>query len=291
MGEKSQPYPTMKTPLPHSCRLQPVLTSLAFAVLLALPAPRNAFAQDASTTEDPGEKIELSPFEVSAGEDRGYATTGMRIASPRFQGGAGGSFPTVPVTIVRPADALVIEFALSNNADKQDKRNQELTDSVELVAKAIKATPGLRFENREVQLASGNRRLIIGKGGAVTSFANFAVFAELTSDIRLYERVKQVRNLVSAAKLAGGTKVLDGPVSLFVKRPNDTRTELLAKIFADLAVVKQGLGAEFEVQVTGLNGQVQLRSCSESEVELWLDYSFAIKSVREIEAKKEEKKA
>jgi hypothetical protein len=124
----------------------------------------------------------------------------------------------------------------------------------------------------------------------VTSFANFAVFADLNSEVRLFDRVRQVRSLVSAARLAGGTRVLDGPVGLFVKRPNETRRELLAKIFADLEVVKQGLGTDFEVQVTGLNGPVQLRSCSESEVELWLDYSFGIRSVREIETKKAEKK-
>lgn len=238
--------------------------------------------------DDIGESIVLSPFEVTSSEDRGYSSASTL---PRFQGGVARSYPTVPVTVIRSADSLVIEFALSNSSDKQDKRNQELTDSVELVTQALKATPGLRFENREVQLASGNRRLIIGKGGVVTSFANFAIFAELSPGVRLYERVKQVRNLVSAAKLAGGTKVLDGPVALFVKRPNDTRAELLAKIFADLAVVKQGLGPEVEVQVSGLNGPVQLRSCSESEVELWLDYSFAIKSVREIEATRAEKKS
>ncbi|HWA24479.1 MAG TPA: hypothetical protein VG734_02310 [Lacunisphaera sp.] len=272
-------------------RLQPALTALALAALLAVPSSRLAFAQDASSADDPGESLVLSPFEVSTREDRGYVSTATRTYTPRFQGGVGGAYPTVPVTVIRQADSLVIEFALSNSADKQDQRNQELTDSVDLITKAIKAVPGLRFENREVQLSSGNRRLIIGKGGIVTSFANFAIFAELTPEVRHFERVKQVRNLVSSAKLVGATKVLDGPVALFVKRPNETRAELLAKIFADLEVVKKGLGPEAEVQVTGLSGPVQLRTCSESEVELWLDYSFAIKSVREIEARKAEKKS
>ncbi len=200
--------------------------------------------------------------------------------------------PSVPITLIRRADAVIIEFALSNSADKQDLRNKELTDSVDALAAKIKETPGLRFENREVQLMSGNRsRSIIGKGGVVTSFANFAVFAELGDEVRLYERVKQVRALVSGAKLLGGTKVIDGPVALYLKRPNDLRKDLLAKIFEDLELVKKGLGENLEVQVTGLNGPVRLRSCSEREVELWIDYSFTIRSiadlkVRELEARR-----
>lgn len=138
---------------------------------------------------------------------------------------------------------------------------------------------------------SGNRqRSIIGKGGVVTSFANFAVFAELSADTRLYERVKQVRGLVSAAKGLGTTRVIDGPVALFIKRPNEMRKDLLTKIFEDYERVKKGLGSDFEVLISGLSGPTRLRSCSESEVELWLDYSFTIRSIRELEARNRETK-
>jgi len=266
-------------------------------LLTALASPFPTIAQESPESEsDEGEEVlVLSPFEVTTAEDRGYVASslvaGSRIRAlpdlaPKFSRGGTGA-PTTPITVIRKADAVVIEFAISNSADKQEQRNQELTNSVDLIAQAIKATPGLRFENREVQLATGNRsRSIIGKDGVVTSFANFAVFAELSDSVRLYERVKQVRGLVSAAKLAGATKVIDGPVALFLKRPNDNRGELLAKIFADLEVVKKGLGSDFEVLVSGLSGPVQLRTCSENEVELWLDYAFTIRSVREMEVKR-----
>lgn len=271
----------MKSLQLRSGRVRPVLLLSLSLLALASQLPLALPAQEA---ESDGETLVLSPFEVLSAEDRGYAATGA-LGGTRFRGVAAA--PMVPVTIIRKADAVVIEFALSNGADKQDQRNQELTTSVELIAQAIKATPGLRFENREVQLATGNRsRSIIGKGGAVTSFANFAVFATIGDDIRLYERVKQVRGLVSAAKLAGATKVLDGPVGLYVKRPNDVRGEILAKIFADLDVVRKGLGADCDLLVSGLGGPVQLRACSESEVELWIDYSFAIRSLHEMDLKR-----
>jgi hypothetical protein len=261
----------------------------AFVLLLAAFPPCFLRAQEKSSSyeTDSGESLELSPFMVTTAEDRGYVSASSRPVGPRFQNNGTSAVPTVPVTLIRQADAVVIEFALSNHADKQEVRNQELTAAVDAIAAGLKAIPGLRFENREVQLASGNRtRSIIGKGGVVTSFANFAVYAEIGGDVRLYERVKQVRALVSGTPLKGETKIIDGPVALFLKRPNENRAELLAKIFADLEVVKKGLGSDFEVLVTGLSGPVQLRSCSENEIELWLDYSFTIRSLREMESKR-----
>jgi hypothetical protein len=260
--------------------------------VLALLALSGTAAQDAPLEDDSEDVIVLTPFCVTASEDTGYASSQTRSpAQPRFRGGETMDRPNVPIALIRRADAVVIEFALSNSADKQERRNEELTESVEAVAKAIKNVSGLRFENREVQLLSGNRqRSIIGKGGVVTSFANFAVFAEMDSETRLFERVKQVRGIVSAARLAGGTKAIDGPVGLFVRRPDESRKELLAKIFEDLETVRKGLGGDFEVLVSGLAGPVRVRSCSENEVELWIDYSFVVRSVREIEARKEERR-
>ncbi len=256
-------------------------------ILMSTPGVR-LLAQSEPPASESEETLVLSPFCVSAGEDRGYsAPKSFQQIQPRFGSDTNSGVPTVPITLIRKADAAIIEFALSNSGDKQDIRNKELTDSVDALAREIKTIPGLRFENREVQLISGNRsHSIIGKGGIVTSFANFAVYAELNSDARLYERVKQVRGLVSAAKLIGGTKVMDGPVGLFIKRPNELRKDLLTKIFEDYEQVKKGLGTDFEILVSGLSGPVRLRSCSESEVELWIDYSFTIRSVRELEAKK-----
>jgi hypothetical protein len=266
-------------------------TSIARCLLLSIALTTTSTglrAQPDLPAEESEDTVSLSPFVV---EDRGYAVRSVMQAQPRFGNDSSGNVSNVPITLIRRADAVIIEFALSNSSDKQDLRNKELTESVDALAKEIRAIPGLRFENREVQLISGNRqRSLIGKGGVVTSFANFAVFAELNAETRLYERVKQVRGLVSGARLIGATKVIDGPVALFIKRPNEMRKDLLAKIFEDYEQVKKGLGTDFEVLVSGLSGPVHLRSCSENEIELWLDYSFTIRSIRELEARKTEKR-
>lgn len=235
----------------------------------------------ANATSGAGEVIELSPFSVTSEEDRGYrANSILATRAPQ------SAPPVAAVTLIRRADAIVIQFALSNSADKQETRNKQLSGSVEQIATAIKSVPGLKLEHREVRFTSGDRRgSFIGKGEVVTSYANIAILADVTAELRLYERVNQVRELVDQTKLVGDTKILTGPVGLFVRRPNDARRELLTKVFEDLEIVKKGLGADFEVLPSGLAAAVQMRACSESEVELWIDYSFSIRSVREINAR------
>ena len=55
--------------------------------------------------------------------------------------------------------------------------------------------------------------------------------------------------------------------------------EILQAIFDDLDFIKKGLGEKAEVVASGLNQAVRLRACSETEIELWIDYSFTIHSV------------
>jgi len=154
---------------------------------------------------------------------------------------------------------MVIQFALAATGDKADAGNTELTNAIDAISAVIKNTPGLRFEPREIMLASADRtRSLVGKGGIVISYAHFVIFSDFSNGMRPYQRVKQVRDLIAALKISmANIKLLDGPVGLYILQPSQYRAELLAKVFADLEVVKKGLGAEFEVFVSGLNGGVK----------------------------------
>ncbi len=247
----------------------------AFALL-----PLGLLAQSDSAGEE--EVLVLSPFTVSGDSDNSYSAissmAGSRVASQIVDGAS--QAPTVPVTIVKKADAVVIQFVLSNAADKQEARNQELYAAVKAIQTAAQKIPTLRMEQREIRFASGNRKMISFGRNAQLSYANIVIFAELVPDLRLADRAKQVRDMLDRITLPGATKLADGSVGLYLKQPSSYRREILQKIFDDLDFVKKGLGPEFEVEASGLNQQVRFRACSETEVELWIDYSFSISSVR-----------
>jgi len=182
---------------------------LLLTLLTALPLV--ARSQEAADEE----LVALSPFVVSAEDDRGYTATstlaGTRVrtdlkdlaasistVTAEFLRDTTAGIPQLPITIVKRAEALVIQFALATTSDKADVRNAELTAAIDAITKAVQTTPGLRFEPREIFLASADRKKsLVSKGGIVTSFANFVVFAEFSEGMRPYQRVKQVRDLLS----------------------------------------------------------------------------------------------
>lgn len=251
-----------------------------FALLTVTLLPLSVIAQSDSEGEE--EAVILSPFLVTTDKDSSYSTvsslSGSRLASPVVDNSTPP--PDVPISIVKKADAVVIQFVLSNSADKQEIRNQELYSSVRGIQTAVQKVPGLRMEQREVRFVSGNRKMLSFGKGAQTSYANIVIFADLDPALRLADRTKQVRDLLEQIKFPAQTKLVDGSVGLYIKNPSSYRREILQKIFDDLDFVKKGLGTEFEILPSGLNQTVRLRACSETEVELWIDYSFTTYSIR-----------
>lgn len=262
---------------------------LLVALLTLLPFTASAQSSESSYGEE--DAVVLSPFSVTADADASYSTvstmSGTRIGTPVVDGQSSNGTPNTPITLVKRADAVVIQFVLSNSEDKQTTRNQGLYAAVQQIQSSVQKTPGLRMEQREVRFAGGNRKFMSFSRDAQQSYASIVIFADLSPDLRLADRVKQVRDLLDRIKFPASTKLADGFVGLYIKQPSSYRREILQKVFDDLEFVKKGLGAEFEVHPSGLNQRVRIRACSETEVELWIDYSFSIDSVRALTNKKD----
>lgn len=195
------------------------------------------------------------------------------------------SAPSSPISLVKPADALVLQFSLSNNSSKQDVRNKDLSATLDAIVAAISNAPGLHMETREVRFAGADRKYISVSSSATTSSTQVAIYAELTPEQRPYDRAKQIRALLDTVRFAGDTTLNDGPAMLFVRNPASYRRELLDAIFADIAYLQKKLGDSFEILPVGLDQPVKLRAYSESEVELYISYNLNIRSLRNLHAR------
>ena len=271
------------------------LALFAHALLIAaLAAPAlNAQSPSFSKTDSEDEIVALEAFSVTSSydrsytNDRGYLTTitGARAPAPPPPPATGIKKPSVPVTIRKRPDAIVMELALTNADPKQDVRNRDIYATIDSLRAAVQKAPGLRLEERELQLRGNapRRTLFSSKTGNATSVSFVMLVADFTDTTSLFETVRSMRDAASSVTPAGVTKVTDSTVGFFLKNPDQCRHEILAKIFEDIEFVKKGLGTAFEVLPRGLNGAVQMRPCSEKEVELWIDYSFDIRSVLELQ--------
>ena len=263
---------------------------LALALLITTPAAPALNAQSSfGKTDSDDDVVELSAFSISSSADRYYAMdtiSGSRLDVQRqAPAPAAPSKPSVPVTLIKRADAIVMELTLTNADPKQDIRNRDIYATIEALRAAALKVPGLRLEERELQLRANapRRTFFFGKTGNATSVSTVLLVADFKDTASLFEIVRTMRNTASSVTPAGATKVTDNTVGFLLKNPDQYRREILAKIFEDLEFVKKGLGDAFEVLPTGLNSAVQMRPCSEKEVELWINYSFTIRSVLELQ--------
>jgi hypothetical protein len=259
------------------------------ALILALEVASTLAAQSSSAGGE--EFIELSPFTVSTDYEPAYKSANIisnaRVATPLVDPRTAGMMPSAPISVLKRADAVAIQFVLSHNGDKQEARNQELYTSMAAIEAAMKQVQGTRVEQREVRFTGGDRKVFsVSRGGATTSFVSLLVLADLPAGTRVADRVKQIRDILGATKLTGQTKYSDGSVGLYIQNPDQYRREILQKIFEDVAFMRKGFGDEFEILPTGLSGKVRIRVASESELELWIDYGFGFRSVRELEGAK-----
>ena len=253
-------------------------TSIALACLVAFFAAATLNAQSSMnkfSSDSDDEIVTLSAFSVTSSNDRGYA---MPATAPR---------PNVPVIMRRPPDAIVMELTLTNATDKQDIRNRDIYATIDALRAAAQKTPGIRLEERELQLRGNapRRTLFSSKSGNSTSISTVLLVADFDEKASLFETVRAMRNTASSVKPVGVTKITDNTVGFLVKNPDQYRREILRNIFEDLEYLKKGLGPAFEVLPSGLNNSVRVRPCSEKEVELWIDYSFSIRSVLELQSR------
>jgi hypothetical protein len=260
-------------------------TSFVSNLLASLLLASSALGQSASSEDI----VELSPFQVSADPEPAYKSAEylgrVRVPTPLIDPRSAYSNPSAPVGVLKRADAVAVQFVLSHSGDKQEVRNQELYASVTAIETALRQVKGAKAEQREVRFTGGDRRFFsVSAGGATTSFVSILVLADLPPDTRVADRVKEIRDVLAATKLAGRTKYSDGSIGLYLRNPDQYRREILQKVFDDVAFMKKGFADDFEILPTGLTGRVKLRVVAEAEIELWIDYSFAFRSVREIAA-------
>lgn len=252
-------------------------------------AALSAYGQSSSSSGSSEDIVELSPFQVSTDAEPAYKAAGVlagaRVSTPLIDPRSALAVPSSAVGILKRADAVAVQFVLSHSGDKQEIRNQELYASVTSIEAAIKQIKGATVEQREVRFTGGDKRFFsVSSGGATTSFVSILVLADLPPESRVADRVKDIREVLAATKLVGRTKYSDGSIGLYLRNPDQYRREILQKVFDDVAFLKKGFGDEFEVLPSGLTGRVRMRVAAEAEIELWIDYSFSFRSLREIAA-------
>ena len=201
--------------------------------------------------------------------------TGSRISGEDYS-----SIPAVVLT--RRADFLVQSIQLTNDTRDATARAKELQQTIrDMVADAARR-PGIALSYGdeflipistnavEVALTPGAKR-------ADTSTASIYVKMALAEKDDVPAAIASLKSFIKKARVAGRTEIEpEGDVGLSLVTPEKYRYEIIAKITEDARKLRQTVGAQCRIQISGLSNRVSWQRSDVSELTLYIPYQVQL---------------
>jgi hypothetical protein len=194
--------------------------------------------------------------------------------------------PEVAVTLIRPADAVSIEFAmdvLPGGAQDQWARLQRAQAAVQEAMQGL----GNCTVHMGAILSAQDRSN--PQCAADPIHAKFQVrFPVLTSQSST-DRIAEVRQLLDAQiRKMNDVRLYLGNAQLIIENPDQFRLEIIRKVMDDLHQLEALLGEGFFIEPHFSTDPVRLRQQGADQVELWVPYRYEVFSKRELARKEQE---
>lgn len=187
---------------------------------------------------------------------------------------ADGGTP-VAATLRQRADFLAIPVALASDKGEPAERFAALGSARSALAAAVAKHPGWLSLDGPL-LLSGQARSKFSSSYGDSSQSHLTILAPLTDGTDVYALAGEAARFVAQAALPGKVEASVGNLELAVKDPQQYRPALLKLIAEEIARTRSVVAAGGKVHVSGLEGPVLVRQCSDREVELSINYQFVI---------------
>ena len=105
--------------------------------------------------------------------------------------------------------------------------------------------------------------------------ANFYLFGRLKNGKDVYAITQDIYSFVHAIQKPKDTTINLGNTSLGISSPEKYRTKLLELLKTDIEEIKQTIGSDYSVTISGLNNPVLVRQKNDKEVSVFIDYRLS----------------
>jgi hypothetical protein len=225
--------------------------TLAACLMLTAVLHSRALAQDDSETLD------------------SIVVTGSRISYSDL-------LETPAVGLIKPADFILLGFALETDTREEAERQSELHSTLKRVVDGA-GTRYTLIEQGGIELDAGNYQIALMRGSKEdSSRAQLTLRAKLSPEGGAAALVETMRALLLSTKMSGRSKLsIEAGTALTISKPDRYRHELLQEIAKDVAQVRAIFG-ECVVALDGLNGRIQWERVSTGELLLYIPYSMTL---------------
>jgi hypothetical protein len=202
--------------------------------------------------------------------------TGERISGEDYSG--------IPaVVLIRRADFLVQRVTLTNDTRAEEGRIQELQQTIrDMVSDAAKR-PGIALSYGDeflIPISSASAvSVVLSPGGKRedTSSTSLYVKMALSEKDNVPAAIASLRKFIKSARVSGRTEIEpEGDVGLSLVAPEKYRYEIISKITDDAKKLRESVGAQCKVQLSGLSNRVSWQRSDVSELTLYIPYQVEL---------------
>lgn len=201
--------------------------------------------------------------------------TGQRIS--------GEDYSSIPAIVLeRRADFLVQRITLTNDTRAEEGRIRELQQTIrDMVSDAAKR-PGIALSHGDeflIPISTGAVEVVLSSEGdrADTSSTSIYVKMALKPADNVPAAIASLRNFIKKARLSGRTEIEpEGDVGLSLVTPEKYRYEIIGKITEDAKRLREAVGPQCKVQISGLSNRVSWQRSDVSELTLYIPYQVEL---------------
>jgi hypothetical protein len=201
--------------------------------------------------------------------------TGQRISGDDYSG-----IPAIVLT--RRADFIVQRITLTNDTRAEDGRIKELQQTIrDMVADAAKR-PGMALSYGDeflIPISDTAKEVVMIPGAkrADTSNASLYVKVALNEKDNVPAAIANLAAFIRKARVTGRTEVdAEDDVGLSLVSPEKYRYEIIRKITDDAKKLRETVGAQCKVHISGLSNRVSWQRSDISELTLYIPYQVEL---------------
>lgn len=187
------------------------------------------------------------------------------------------------ITLKRKGDFLLQEVRFVNDSRSPDLRRKEIIDSIGKFIQSARGQSGIELSYGEgfllpVDLTDDSLPIVNDKQRSDTNHVDVFVKSAVVESRPVKDQVTSLRNFIAAQKLTGRTEIeRRGDIGLSIVGPEQYRYEILRRITQENERIREIVGANCSITVSGLEGRVSWERTGVDELTLFIGYGTEVK--------------
>ena len=208
---------------------------------------------------------ELSPFGVSSVSSGRY--------DPRNRG---GSATNCPIKIKKRADLVTLSLTVSSSDRDPEKRLKHLKGAFELIEVKSKANDQILFKSGFVALPMVTGSFFSSKGKYADEVSSFDMIlvAKMGPQDSMFDRMEVLNAFIEGIDFGKGVDVYFDSSGIALMNPSQYRKDLLKMIGKEFEFLRNTLGEDIKMKVSGLDQKVRVQQVDDVNLEIFIPYQM-----------------